>query len=312
MSKKKIPLLSICIPVLNEEDNLLALMMRLDKLRKRMQTECNFEYIFTDNDSSDSTWEIIKSLKIKYPQIRAFRFNKNIGFQNSILFNYKQAKGDAVVQLDADLQDPPELIETFFNQWKSGIKVVTGIRVKRQENYFINQLRKIGYRVIDLLSETPIKPNAGDFRLLDRQIIDVLSDLKINNPYLRGIISNLNLPEMDIEYDREARKKGKSKFGILNLMKLGLNAIANHSSIPIRIANYVGGISLFASAVGLIYYVTIKFTQPNLPRGFASLYVLILFGIGVNSIILGVIGSYIRKIFMLLTGENKLIVRDSI
>lgn len=314
MDKRKInkPLISICIPVLNEEENIEPLLARIKNLEKQLRKVCNFEIIFTDNASNDNTWETIKKLKTDYPEIRAFKFNKNIGFQNSILFNYLNAKGDAIVQLDADLQDPPELIAEFIDHWRAGYKIVTGVRIKREENRFISFFRKSGYWIIDLVSEYPIKRNAGDFRLLDRQVVNAFSELNVAEPYLRGIISSLNLPEKDIPYKRKSRSKGESKFGMRELVKLGMTGITNHSNIPLRIANYVGGFSLIASFVGLIYYITIKFTQPNLPRGLASLYVLILFGIGVNSILLGIIGSYIKKIYFAVSGTKKYIISDSI
>lgn len=153
--------------------------------------------------------------KKRVKNLRAFRFGKNIGFQNSILFAYRQAKGDAIVQIDADLQDSPELIVDFFEYWLKGNKVVNGIRVGRKENMLLSTFRRFGYSVINLLSDHPIKPNVGDFRLIDRIVVDYLVELRVPNPYLRGFISKLGLAEVDVPYTREARRAGESKFEYL-------------------------------------------------------------------------------------------------
>ena len=302
------PLISICVPVLNEENSIIPLIERLDLLKTRLSVLYDFEYIFTDNNSTDATWEVIQKLRVTHPEIRAYRFGKNIGFQKSILFNYKQAKGEAVIQVDADLQDPPELIETFLDFWKQGFKVVSGVRTAREESMAINMIRKIGYWFINVSSEHPIKRNTGDFRLIDRAVVDALSGIKSPNPYLRGVISGMRLTEKDVHYKRDARKNDESKFGAKELLKLGLTGFSNHSKLPIKIANFVGFLSLALSIIGFVYFIALKYYQPNLPRGFASLYIMILFGIGVNSILLGVVGSYIRKIYDVMSGEDPIIV----
>jgi len=313
-SKKSasLPLLSICIPVLNESENIQELLKRLGVVELSLKSKCRVEYIFTDNASEDNTWEQLFEAKKWVKNLRAFRFGKNIGFQNSILFAYRQAKGDAIVQIDADLQDPPELIVDFFEYWLNGHKVVNGIRVRRKENKVMSNFRRFGYGVINLLSNHPIKPNVGDFRLIDRIVVDYLVELRVPNPYLRGFISKLSLSEVDVPYSREARRAGESKFGVVALIKLGLNAISNHSNFPLKLGNYVGAISLIISLSGLMYFTFMRFYQPEFPRGFASVYLLILFGIGVNAILLGIIGNSINKIYSILSRENPTIVTASI
>lgn len=307
-----LPLISICVPVLNEEDSVIHLIERLDSLKSRLVTSYRFEYIFTDNKSDDRTWEILTELSAFHPEIRAFQFGKNIGFQKSILFNYKQAKGDAVIQIDADLQDPPEIIETFLQYWEQGYKVVSGVREDRKESRLMKWFRTTGYWFIDISSEHPIKRNTGDFRLIDRTVVDALGGLRSPNPYLRGVISGMRLTEKDVYYKRDARMNGESKFGVRELLRLGLTGFSNHSKLPLKIANFVGFFSLALSVIGFFYFIALKFYQPNLPRGFASLYVMILFGIGVNSISLGVLGSYIRKIYEVMSGEDPIIVTRKI
>lgn len=306
------PLISICVPVMNEEESIPSLLKRLKSVTRKLEDKYIFEYVFTDNNSSDKTWAKLQENKKKYVEIRAFRFGKNIGFQKSILFNYRQTQGDAVIQIDADLQDPPELIEQFLEYWELGYKVVSGVRIDRKESRAMKVFRNIGYWFIDVTSEHPIKRNTGDFRLIDRSVVDALTNIKSPKPYLRGVISRMGLAEKDVKYSREARTYGESKFGVVELVKLGITAFSNHSNLPLRFANYVGLLSLALSFVGLIYFIILKIYQPDLPRGFASLYVIILFGIGVNSILLSVVGSYIKKIYDLLSGEDPIIVTESI
>jgi polyisoprenyl-phosphate glycosyltransferase len=306
------PLFSICIPVLNEERNILPLFRELQKLSSQMQDLCNFEFIFTDNASTDDTWAELNLISQDDNRVRAFQFVKNIGFQNSILFAYRQSRGDVVAQIDADLQDPPELLLDFYKAWETGALVVNGIRKVRTENVLLATFRKAGYWFLDKLSEHPITRNAGDFRLLDRQVVDALNAVKIPNPYLRGIVSGFGFKTENIHYERSARLAGKSKFGVIEIIKLGWTGFSNHSNLPLRLASFTGVFSLLISAVGSIYFISMKFLHPDIPRGFVSVYVLILFGIGINSLFLSVIGNYIRRIYEILKGEPVILVSRSI
>lgn len=307
-----LPLISLCVPVLNEIDNLDALYARLDALGERMRDRCRLEFVFSDNHSSDGTWEKLQQLAAQDPRIRAIRFSKNVGFQRSILANYMHARGDAVMQLDADLQDPPELLEEFFDDWKQGYAVVYGVRRRRRESPALNGFRRFGYWVINKISEHPIPPNVGDFRLLDRKVVDALAKSRTPNPYLRGMIAGLGFRQTGIVYDRDARVAGSSKFGMSRLMRLGLTAILNHSTVPLRIATIVGILMLFVSFIGSCFFVVSKLVNPEIPRGITSIHLILLFGIGLQSLLLGVIGEYILRIYVILRAEPLAIVDESI
>ncbi|GAB4392158.1 MAG: glycosyltransferase family 2 protein [Gammaproteobacteria bacterium] len=298
-----LPLISICIPVLNEEANILNLYKRLNELSVLMKDKCNFEFLFTDNHSEDNTWELLKNLAAKDPRVRAIRFSKNVGFQRSILANYMHAKGDAVFQIDADLQDPPELFEQFFELWRQGYKVVYGIRRKRTEGFLLNTLRKFGYWFIDKVSEYPIPKGAGDFRLLDKKVVDALKKYNATKPYLRGIIAGMGFNQIGITYDRSARTQGESKFSLRQLISLGITGVFNHSVIPLRLATYAGLFLLILSVFGSLYYVCLKLLKPDLPIGLASIHILVLFGIGFQSLLLGVLGEYLLRIYILMRNE---------
>lgn len=311
MNNKK-PLISISIPVLNEEANIENLYDRLCTVAKRMSDRCDMEFVFSDNHSSDKTWALLSNLAKNDQRIRAVRFSKNFGFQRSILANYLHTSGDAVMQIDADLQDPPELLEAFFEQWQKGYQVVYGIRRKRPENFFLNTLRRLGYWTIDKISEHPIPRDVGDFRLIDKKVIHSLSQIKTANPYLRGLIAGLGFNQIGIAYDRDARTAGESKFNLSRLIRLGLTAVFNHSTVPLRAASFLGAIILAASLLGTVYYLILKSLHPELPQGLASIHILVLFGIGLNSFLLGIIGEYLLRIYLVLRAEPIAIVEQSL
>lgn len=306
MNKK--PLISITIPVLNEEGNLQALYARLTALAEKMREKCDLEFVFSDNHSDDNTWNILSEISRLDKRVKAIRFSKNVGFQRSIIANYMHTSGDAVMQIDADLQDPPEMLEQFFDLWQQGYEVVYGVRKKRQEGSLLNWFRRFGYWVIDKVSEHPIPRDVGDFRLVDRKVINALLKMKTSSPYLRGMIAGLGFRQTGINYSRDARTAGESKFNVSRLIRLGLTAVFNHSVVPLRAASFIGGIILGASLVGALYYFVLRLFHPELPQGMASIHILVLFGIGLNSFLLGIIGEYLLRIYLVLREEPVAIV----
>ncbi|QNK75207.1 glycosyltransferase family 2 protein [Variovorax sp. PAMC28562] len=306
------PLISLSIPVLNEADNLDALYGRICALATKMADRCDLEFVFSDNHSDDRTWAKLAELASQDARVRAIRFSKNYGFQRSILANYMHARGDAIMQIDADLQDPPELLERFFELWKDGNAVVFGVRRKRQEGPLLNAFRRFGYCMIDLISDHSIPRDAGDFRLIDRRVVQALLQVKTASPYLRGMIAGLGFNQVGVEYARDSRTAGKSKFGVARLVQLGLTAVFNHSTVPLRLASIAGIGMLFVSAIGATYYVLLKMLHPDLPRGIASIHVLVLFGIGLQSLLLGIVGEYLLRIYLILRAEPVAIIESSI
>ncbi len=306
------PLISVSIPVFNEEENLDQLYKRLTALADRMSDRCEFEFVFSDNHSSDGTWEKLRHLAENDARVRAIKFSKNFGFQNSILANYMHTRGDAVLQIDADLQDPPELLEEFFTLWQQGYQVVYGVRKGRKEGPFITLFRKVGYWAIDKVSEHPIPRDVGDFRLIDRRVVDAISRSGQPNPYLRGMIAGLGFNQTGIAYDRDARQAGQSQFGTLRLVSLGLTAVLNHSTVPLRIATYTGLVIILATVALTVFYLISKFLDPNLPPGFISIQLLILFGIGLNAFLLGIIGEYILRIYRAIRSDPIAIIEQSL
>lgn len=290
-------LVSISIPVFNEAENIDALLERLNGLAET-ESKYDFEFLFTDNASSDSTFEKLAQKAISDSRIRVLRFSRNYGFQISILMNYLNARGAAAVQIDADLQDPPELISSFLREWEKGYKVVYGIRKRVPEFFLLRWTRRAYYRTVRFLSETDIPVDAGDFRLIDRQIIEELRDVREQTPYLRGLIANMGYAQCGIPYDRTTRQAGTSKFNLLSLISLGLDGITSQSTRPLRVVTLFGVAISIAAFLGVLTYGFIfAIARDNLPDGFTTLTFIGLISLGLNALFIGLVGEYVGRIY---------------
>lgn len=312
MAKPKKPLISIVVPVFNEVDNVAIFHQRVSQVAATL-TAYEFEFVFTDNHSTDGTYAALTEIAAKDPRVRVFSFSRNFGFQRSIWTGYTKARGAAAIQLDVDLQDPPELIAEFIAHWESGYKVVYGIRRSRKEGRLITSARKVFYRVVNMLSEDPIPVDAGDFRLVDRMVLDELIAMPDSQPYLRGAIAALGFDQIGIPYDREARERGESKFSLKDLIALSFDAILNHSIIPLRIASYVGMFVASATLIGTIgMFIARWFFGADWPAGFATTTILILFSISLNALFLGIIGEYLGRIYKQVKPSSITVIEKSI
>ena len=291
------PLITVSIPVYNEEDNIEPLLARLDSLATN-EPGYHFEFLFTDNASTDRTFEQLARLADKDHRIRVLRFSRNFGFQKSILTNFLNAQGVAAVQLDADMQDPPEMISDFLRAWEKGYKVVYGIRKRRKEFFLLHGARKFYYRLVAWLSDVYLPSDAGDFRLIDRRIIDLLKNVNEQTPYLRGLIANMGYSQKGIAYDRDVRNAGKSKFRLFQLVELGIDGITSQSTRPLRIITVFGFLISFLTALAVFLYTGIYiFGGRGLPSGFTTLVLLMLASVGLNAFFLGLIGEYVGRVF---------------
>jgi len=291
------PLITLSIAAYNEEGNVERLLQRITAFAAG-QPDYRFEFLFTDNASTDRTFELLAAAARRDPRIRVLQLSRNFGVQRSLLTNYLNARGDAAIQLDADLQDPPELAAEFLALWRQGYKVVYGIRRRRKEGWAINWLRRRFYAVVTALSDVEVPRDAGDFRLIDRVIINHLSEFKESAPYLRGIIASLGYPQTGIPYDRDMRRAGKSKFGWTDLVRFAIDGLVNQSTRPLHIITQFGiWTSLLAFLASLFYLGVYVFSNSTQPSGFMTLVLLILFSMGVNAAILGTIGEYVGRIY---------------
>jgi dolichol-phosphate mannosyltransferase len=298
--------------VLNEREGLEEGYRRLRGVFDSLAQDYRFEVVYTDNHSTDGTFDAIALLAASDTRIRAYRFSRNFGYQRSILEAYRHCRGDAAIQIDADLQDPPELIPVFLGKWREGAHVVFGVRTKRKEGALINAGRKVFYRLIDVLSEDPLPWDAGDFRLVDRKVLDVLSQLDDAQPYLRGTIAAMGFEQVGVPYERDARTYGESKFPLRQMIALSVDGILNHSVTPLRVATFTGlAISLLTFLGIVMYLVGRLFFGQDWPAGFATTTALILLAIGLNGLFLGVIGEYLGRIYkQVKRGPNTIIERS--
>jgi len=292
------PLISLVVPVYNEELNILPFHEKVTSTIEPFADRFRFELVFTDNHSTDNTFPILAALASRDPRVRVFRFSKNFGYQRSILTGYIKCRGDAAIQLDVDLQDPPELIGVFLGRWQEGADVVYGVRVQRAEGFGITALRAVFYRLVDMLSEEELPVDAGDFRLISRRVIDLLCSYRDANPYLRGTIATLGFKQVGVEYTRSARQFGESKFPFSKLMSLAIDGILNHSILPLRFATYFGLASSLLMIMVMAGYAIVRIVfRAQWPAGFTTLAALILLSISINAMLLGIIGEYLGRMY---------------
>jgi polyisoprenyl-phosphate glycosyltransferase len=290
-------LVTISVPVLNEADNIKPLLERLRAVAD-LNSRYEFEFLFTDNASTDATFERLAEEAIRDSRIRVLRFTRNFGFQTSVLSNYQNANGDAAIQIDADLQDPPELFSDFLAAWEKGYKVVYGIRRSRPENFILQSARKLFYRGLASLSAVDVPVDAGDFRLVDRSVIEELRKVRDDAPYIRGTIAQFGFKQIGIPYDRAERKRGSSKFRLFSLIRLAVDGVCSQSTKPLELISLSGAILSFLSFFGSLFYFTwFIFVVRKPPQGFTTLVILILMSTSIQTAFIGMLGEYIGRIF---------------
>ena len=304
-------LISILIPTFNEFENIESCYLEVKKELSKL-TKYDHEIIILDNKSTDGTFDLIKKICQKDKKVRAFKYSNNFGIQKSLLYGYKVAKGDAIIQIDCDLQDSPKLFNKFIEKWQQGFDVVYGIRNKRTEGIFLRSAIKIYYWLLSKISNGGIPVNAGDFRLITKKIVTHLLNIQSDDLYIRGAIAKIGFNQIGIEYEREARKKGTSKFNFFSYIDFAFTGITQYSSIPLRGILYLGIIIMISSLILILYYMFEKFFLGINVTGFATLVCLILFSIGLNSIMLGIIGEYLNRVYTQTKAFNSVIIDEEI
>jgi dolichol-phosphate mannosyltransferase len=303
---------TISIPVFNEEGNIERLFERLRTVASDNDA-FDFEFLVTDNASTDDTFAKLAESAAADPRIRVLRFSRNFGFQRSILMNLLEARGDAAIQIDADLQDPPELIGEFLKKWQQGYKVVYGVRRKRKENIFLTSARKAHYRLIQALSEVDVPVDAGDFRLIDRDVIEHLRSYEDRSPYLRGIVASIGYAQIGIPYDRVERMAGRSKFNLMKLIALSVDGICSQSTRPLQFITFFGFFTSFVTAALVMFYILYYFFSDGVEtQGFTTLAILTLGSLGINAAFIGLMGEYVGRIYTTVRGGPTAIIANRI
>jgi glycosyltransferase involved in cell wall biosynthesis len=305
------PLISIIVPVFNEEANIGPFYETVTHELEAHSHLYEFEFVFTDNHSTDATFALLRELSTRDIRVSAYRFSRNFGYQRSIMTGYSRARGTAAIQLDVDLQDPPELIGRFLTEWQQGADVVYGVRMKRKESWLVTLQRVLFYRLIDRLSEEKIPVDAGDFRLVSRRIIDILKSFEDAHPYLRGTIATMGFKQVGVPYSRNARVRGESKFPFSKLVALAMDGILNHSIVPLRLSTFFGLTVSVVTLLSIIGYTAAKlFFRSEWPAGFATLAALSLASISINAMLLGIIGEYLGRMYQQLKKQPLTIIED--
>jgi len=289
--------ISILIPAYNEEEVLVHLYDRLDKLAKSIKNY-DFEFLFINDGSRDQTLDIIKNYAKSDHRISYVNFSRNFGKEIAMCAGFDHVTGDAVVIIDADLQDPPELIPDMIKYWEKGYDDVYAKRISRDgETWFKKFTSATFYRVLQKTTKIPIQIDTGDFRLLDRRCIEALKQIRESQRYTKGMYSWIGYNKKEITYNRDPRAAGTGKWNYLKLLNFAIDGITSFTTAPLRISSILGFLISFIAFIFIIVVVvkTAIFNDPV--AGYPSLMAVILFLGGVQLLSLGIIGEYISRIF---------------
>jgi polyisoprenyl-phosphate glycosyltransferase len=290
------PELSVVVPVYNEEESLDALYTSLHALLGGLGIA--FEVVMVNDGSHDRSREMLADIAQRDERFRAIHFSRNFGHQAAVTAGLRYARGRAIVVMDADLQDPPELLGQMLARWREGYHVVYAQRVKRhQETWFKRAMAFAYYRLLQRLTDVEIPSDTGDFCLMDRKVVDLLNSMPERNRYIRGLRAWIGFRQIAIPFERPPRFAGEVKYTFWKSLGLAVNGIVSFSKVPLRLATYLG---LFVSAASflLAIYFIIEKLRGELPvRGWASTVVIILFLGGIQLLTIGVVGEYLSRIY---------------
>ncbi len=293
--------LSLVIPLYNESEVLPILATRLSELVARIPLKT--EIVLVDDGSSDATANMMNDLAVRDANYQCLFLSRNYGHQKALRAGLEASRGDYVMVLDADLQDPPELFFEFFEKIKEGYEVVYGVRRKRKESALKVFAYNTFYSILTRISNYPIPRDSGDFCLMTRRVVNAMLRVNEESLYLRGIRSWVGFKQVGVEYDRSARAAGTSKYSIFKLFKLAYDGIFNFSIFPLKVVSITGITCIVSSLIYLAITIARKYFVEDVPLGFtALLFVIILFG-GVQLLSIGILGEYIHRIFFQVKGR---------
>jgi len=303
--------LSVVVPVYNEEAVIFESYTRLKGVLDRL--DAPYELIFVNDGSRDATPSIIRGICETDPTVRLIDFARNFGHQTAITAGMDYASGDAVVVIDADLQDPPEVIPEMIAKWREGFDVVYGQRARRKgETLFKRFTSAAFYRLLQRMTDVDIPVDTGDFRLIDRKVCDALKKVKERNRYVRGIISWLGFKQTGVEFVREKRFAGETKYPLKKMIRFAFDAIASFSYKPLKLATYVGVTVSLGGFAYLLVVLYLKLFTTSTVTGWASMMAVNLFFNGVVLMMLGIIGEYIGRIYDEAKGRPLYVVREEL
>lgn len=307
---RTIPLISVVVPVKDEEAAITSFVARVAPILDVLAGEA-WEILFIDDGSTDMTMPAIAAVRTSFPRVRLLSLSRNFGKEAALSAGLDHASGDAVVPMDVDLQDPPEILTDMVAKWREGYDVVYGVRRSRANDGIVKRVTAgLFYRAHNWLSRDQIPEHAGDFRLLDRRVVDVIRAMPERNRFMKGLFAWSGFRQIGVEYDRVERKTGRTKFSYWKLWTLAVDGITSSSTMPLRVWSYIGGAVAVSALIYAARAVIITFFYGSRVAGYPSLFVAVTFLGGVQLLSLGVLGEYVGRILIETKQRPLYLVRD--
>ncbi len=304
------PVFTIIAPIYNELENLPILYDRIKEVM--VNSGQSWELILVDDGSTDGSTNLIREIAQKDARIRPVIFARNFGHQIAVTAGLDFSRGQAVVIIDADLQDPPEVILQLIEKWQEGYEVVYAVRSDREgETFFKKVTASVFYRLIFRITDVKIPLDTGDFRLMDRKVVSVMNTMREHHRFLRGMSAWVGFKQVGVTYKRAARLAGETKYPIKKMMKLALTAITGFSYVPLQIATYIGFISAGISLIAIPVVILMRILGSQQFTGQATTLIAVLFLGGVQLVSLGILGEYIGRIYDEVKGRPLYIVSEA-
>ena len=301
---------SIVAPIFNEKENLPELYRRVTEVME--QTRKPWELVLVDDGSSDGSGDIIRALAKKDKRVRSVIFARNFGHQVAVTAGLDYSRGEAVVIIDSDLQDPPELILEMAKKWQEGYEVVFAVRAEREgESWFKLWTASLFYRLIYRITDVKIPLDTGDFRLMDRKVVDVMNKMRERHRFLRGMSAWVGFKQIGVEYKRAARTAGETKYPFRKMLRLAINAVTGFSYFPLQVATFFGFFSAGIAILAMPIVIYLRASGSQAFFGQASTLLAVLFLGGVQLISLGILGEYIGRLYDEAKGRPLYIVREA-
>jgi len=301
------PVISVVVPLFNEEGNINELHRRLDVTLRSL--EVPYEILLIDDGSRDETPALIDALRARDRNLACVHLSRNFGHQAAVSAGIDHGRGQALIVMDGDLQDPPEVLPQFVAKWREGFEVVYAVRRHRQENLLKRGAYSAFYRILNAISDLDIPVDSGDFCLMDRRVVDLLKHLPERMRFVRGLRSFVGFRQVGLAYDRAARAAGRSKYTLPRLIGLALDGLISFSSYPLRLVTQLGFATIVVAIILLVWVLVDAFFFHTAPQGWASTGVIVLFMGAVQLFSIGILGEYLRLIFLEVKQRPTYIVR---
>lgn len=307
--------LSIIVPVKDEVEAIDPFIERVSAVIQQLDDPVSksYELLFIDDGSTDGTLEKIRAANNADPRVRAVSFSRNFGKEAALSAGLDHARGQAAVPLDADLQDPPEVLKEMIAKWREGFDIVYGVRNDRQTDSFAKRLTAdLYYRAHNWLSEDKIPEHAGDFRLLDRKVVEVIRAMPERNRFMKGMFAWAGFKQTSVSYARQPRKTGSTKFHSWKLWTFAIDGITSASTVPLRVWSYLGGVIAILSLIYALFVIVRTLMFGVQVPGYASMMVAVLFLGGLQLLSLGILGEYVGRILVETKQRPLYVVREEI